>query len=370
MLIKELKHSVACPNDCNYLLLIRINIFLENILFSVTSFCGAYDLKPTCGVAVCTYNGEKYLEEQLESILSQTQKPDAIVICDDCSSDQTWDILNHFKLSASVPVKIVRNATQQGVIKNFELAVKLLDTDIIFLCDQDDVWLADKISTIYSVFLTLPEIDLIFTNADLIDADGKDLGSSLFGELQLNENEKLSIARGKAFEVLCRRNVVTGATSAFRSSLLTVALPFSDTCLHDEWLGLIAAATGSVFRLSDSTIKYRQHGKNMVGVRKLGKVEICKELWWSIQRFGSRKFAKDRIRYRVELLSRIKENPKISNAVVDRCQDSIAFAKFRAALPKSFLVRWPLVLWKGLKGEYRRFGFWWKSDIFRDLIHK
>lgn len=324
----------------------------------------------TCGVAICTYNGEKYLEEQLESILSQMQKPDAIVICDDCSTDETWAILNRFKLSATVPVKLLRNATQQGVIKNFELAVKSLETEIIFLCDQDDVWLTDKISTIKSVFLASSEIDLVFTNAVLIDANGEDLGSSLFGELCLSEKEQRAIVRGKAFDVLCRRNVITGATTAFRRSLLTVALPFSDTCLHDEWLGLIASTTGGVVHLADSTIKYRQHEKNLVGVKKLSKLEIFKELWWSIQRSGSRKFAVDRIRYRAELLNRMKAHPQISKSFASLCQESVAFAEFRAALPDHFFVRWPAVFWRVLNGQYRRFGFWWKSDIFRDLIHK
>lgn len=327
-------------------------------------------METTCGVALCTYNGEKYLEEQLASILSQTKQPDEIVICDDCSTDDTWNILNRFKLSTSVPVKLMRNAKQQGVTRNFELAVRSLQTDLIFLCDQDDVWFPNKISTIYSVFLDSPNTQMVFTNAVLVDANGKDLGATLFGELELSREESQAIAQGKAFEVLCRRNVITGATAAFRRSLISIAMPFSDTCLHDEWLGLIASTLGGVRQLTDSTIKYRQHGKNVVGVRKLSKLEILKELWWSIQRFGSRKFSEDKIRYRMELLDRIKQYSDISRSFIERCQDAVAFAEFRAALPQSFLMRWPAVFLRALRGEYRRFGYWWKSDIFRDLIHK
>lgn len=327
-------------------------------------------MKPTCGVALCTYNGGKYLNEQLESILSQTKKPDAIVICDDCSTDETWNILNRFKRSSSIPVEIVRNATQQGVVKNFERAMKFLDADIIFLCDQDDIWLPDKIATIYPFFLSSPEIGLVFTNAVLIDAEGNNLGSSLFEELQLSQEEEQSITCGKAFYTLCRRNIITGATAAFRRSLLSVAVPFSETCLHDEWLGLIAASMGGVVQLHNSTIKYRQHGNNLIGVRKLSRLEFCKELWWSIQRFGSRQFAEDRIKYRIALFDRIKEHPQISGSFVCLCKESIEFAEFRAALPKRFFKRWPAVLWRASKGQYKRFGFWWKSDIFRDIIHK
>ena len=327
-------------------------------------------MKLTCGVALCTYNGEKYLKEQLESILSQTKQPDAIVICDDCSTDDTWNILSRFKLSSPVPVKLMRNATQQGVTRNFELAVQLIETDLIFLCDQDDVWFVNKISNIHAAFLASPRTEMVFTNAVLVDENGSDLGATLFGELQLNREEERAIARGKAFDVLCRRNVITGATAAFRRSLLSIALPFSDTCLHDEWLGLIASTLGGVVKLPDCTIKYRQHGKNVVGVRKLSRLEIAKELWWSIQRFGSRKFTVDRITYHVGLLNRIKEHPEISRSFIASCQDSVAFAEFRAALPEGFYMRWPAVLSRVLKGEYRRFGYWWKSDVFRDLIRK
>lgn len=327
-------------------------------------------MKKTCGVALCTYNGEKYLKEQLDSILSQTHKPDAIVICDDCSTDETRNILENFKKFSLIPVNLILNSTRRGVTRNFEAAVKLLNTDIIFLCDQDDIWLSNKISSIYSVFLSAPQNNLVFTNAKLIDENGQDLGVSLFGELGLSRTEQQAITCGNAFEVLCRRNVITGATAAFQRSLLSIALPFSDTCLHDEWLGLIASATGSVAHLDDATIKYRQHGKNLVGVKKLTRLEICKELWWSIQRFGSRKFAKDRIEYRADLLARIETHPQIPRVVVRRCQESLAFAKFRAELPQHFFMRWPAVFWRAIRGQYRRYGFWWKGDIFRDLIHK
>ncbi|RYZ87983.1 MAG: glycosyltransferase, partial [Proteobacteria bacterium] len=90
-------------------------------------------MRLTCGIALCTYNGQKFLQEQLASIVAQHQLPDSIVICDDCSSDQTWEILQAFQAASPIPVKIVRHAAQQGVVKNFEAAVRLLETDIVFL---------------------------------------------------------------------------------------------------------------------------------------------------------------------------------------------------------------------------------------------
>lgn len=323
-----------------------------------------------CGVALCTYNGQKYLEQQLNSIVSQRQLPDSIVICDDCSSDQTWEILQAFEAASPVPVRIVRNATRQGVIKNFEAAVRLLESDIVFLCDQDDIWLPERISTIARVFESAPEAILVFTDAVLVNEDAEDLGVSLFSELQINRWEDTALGRGKAFEVLCRRNVITGATTAFRRSLLNVALPFPDVCLHDEWLGLVASAMGNVVKLSCPTIKYRQHGKNVVGVKKLTHIQVLKRLWWSTREAESRRFAADKITYRSTLTERLKSYSRTPATIIHQCQEAVAFAQFRASLPERFFLRLPAVLWMVVKGEYRQFGYWWKSDVFRDLIHK
>lgn len=250
------------------------------------------------------------------------------------------------------------------------MAVSLLETDLIFLCDQDDIWLPDKIAALASVFDSSPETNLVFTDAILVNENANDLGISLFAELQINKWEERALIHGKAFDVLCRRNVVTGATAAFRRSLLSTALPFPDVCLHDEWLGLVASATGKVVKLSRPTIKYRQHGKNVVGVKKLTHIQVLKQLWWSTKESGSRRFTIDKIRYRSTLAERLKAYPRTPGTIIKQCQESVAFAQFRASLPQHFLLRWPAVLWKVAKGQYRQFGYWWKSDVFRDLIHK
>ena len=105
-----------------------------------------------------------------------------------------------------------------------------------------------------------------------------------------------------------------------------------------------------------------------MGVRRLSSLEVCKELWWSIQRFGSRKFAKDRIKYRPELFERIKKNPKISTSLIDRCQESIAFAEFRATLPENFFIRCPIVFWRGFKGNIGGPVFGGRAIIFVTLF--
>jgi hypothetical protein len=324
----------------------------------------------TCGVALCSYNGEQYLREQLDSILSQQQVPDAIVLCDDCSTDGTWDILKAFEASSPVPVITIRNSTRQGVVKNFERAIRMLDTDLIFLCDQDDIWLHGKVATVASIFAGSPETTLVFTDAVLVDGAGQEIGYSLFDGLQINHWEEQAFQRGNAFEVLCRRTAVTGATAAFRRSILSTALPFPDNCWHDEWLALIASATGKVVKLPSPTIKYRQHGKNVIGVSKPSRLELLRKLWWNTRQAGSRNFVFTRIEALAALAERINAHPGTPAQVREQCRKTLAFAEFRAALPQRFVLRLPAVLGKVLLGRYRRFGYWWKSDVFRDLIRK
>jgi glycosyltransferase involved in cell wall biosynthesis len=302
--------------------------------------------------------------------LRQTRKPDAIAIHDDCSTDKTWDILQDFQKTASIPVKVFRNATRLGVTKNFEAAVRALDTDIICLCDQDDIWLPDKLSKLSSVFELSPETALVYTNADLIDGKGNYLGSSLFEELEVSRKEVRGIMRGNAFGVLCRRNIITGATAAFRRDLLSLALPFPETHLHDEWLALVAAATARIHQLPDPTIKYRLHGKNVIGVRKIGRMELIKELWWGLHKKNARGWGEKQVRSRAEVLRRMESHPQIPEKIVVHCQQAVTFARFRAALPHSVFARSPAVLWRAAKGQYKKFGYSWKTAVFFDLFNK
>jgi glycosyltransferase involved in cell wall biosynthesis len=326
-------------------------------------------LKKSIGVALCTYNGEAYLHEQLDSILRQSRKPDAIVVHDDCSIDKTWDILQDFEKTASIPVKVFRNATQLGVTKNFEAAVRDLDTDIICLCDQDDVWFPDKLSKLSSVLERSPDTALVYTNAALIDGEGNYLGPSLFEELEVTRREAHEIMRGEAFNVLCRRNITTGATMAFRRDLLSLALPFPETHVHDHWLALVGAAAARIYQLSEPTIKYRLHGKNVIGLRKPSRLEKCKEIWWYLHK-KKRGWAKDQIKSRAEFIRRVESHPQVPENIVSHFQEAMDFSRFREALPDSVFTRSPAVLWQVARGRYKRFEYAWEREAFLDLFNK
>lgn len=228
-------------------------------------------VKLSCGIALCTCNGAAYLDAQLRSFTHQSRLPDRIAVSDDGSDDGTWEMLNAWaadvRASYGIPVLLQRNAERLGVTKNFEQAIRALDTDIVFLADQDDVWLPGKIEVLATSLEADPGVMLAHSDAHLVDANGVNLGQSLYAALYLTAVDRALVREGRFFEVYCRRNLVTGTTAAFRRELLELALPFpAEYWLHDEWLAACAAAWGRVQMLPDQLTLYRQHGSNAVGV--------------------------------------------------------------------------------------------------------
>ncbi|MFM0318970.1 glycosyltransferase family 2 protein [Paraburkholderia nemoris] len=226
--------------------------------------------KLTCGIAMCTCNGAAYLGAQLSSLVEQTRLPDSIAISDDSSDDGTWDMLNAWaaevRSAYAIRVVLMRNETRLGVTRNFEQAIGALDTDIIFLADQDDIWAKNKIEVLAGRLEADSDVLLVHSDAFLIDEDDADLGRSLFEALYLTSADRKLARQQRFFEVYCRRNLVTGTTAAFRRELLELALPFPNTWIHDEWLAACAAAWRRVAMLPDKLTFYRQHGRNAIGV--------------------------------------------------------------------------------------------------------
>ena len=120
-------------------------------------------------VALCTYNGEKFLKEQLDSILNQTVKVDEIVVCDDGSTDATVSILNSYKEAFPSIFRVYQNEKNLRSVKNFEKAISLCENEIIFLCDQDDVWKPEKVSVFLEKFRENTDVDVFASNAEIVD---------------------------------------------------------------------------------------------------------------------------------------------------------------------------------------------------------
>lgn len=222
--------------------------------------------RPSHAVAMCLYNGSRYLGEQLDSIARQTELPAHMVVLDDGSSDGSLDIVRRWANSVPFPVTALKNAQQLGVVRNFELASSRITQDVIFLADQDDVWYPDKVRTFIDVFAADTSVALVHSDADLIDGDGAPMGRRLFDTLLVTAQERDAVASGQAWKAYAKRNLVTGAACAFRRDLLAHATPFSALWMHDEWLAFVASLVSRVRLLDEPTMAYRLHGGNAVGM--------------------------------------------------------------------------------------------------------
>lgn len=220
-------------------------------------------------VALCTYNGEKYIEEQINSILMQTVPVDEIIVCDDGSTDSTIEKVKEIqgKSRAGQKIKVFANKPNLGVTKNFEKALSLCEGDIIFLSDQDDIWLDNKVELMLDVFNNNEDCQLIFTDATLVDANGTDIGRGLWDLTNPPRKEKYEI------QDFLGLRFVTGATVALRKELLKHTMPIPECWIHDAWLASNAAVYGSVRSIDQRLIKYRQHEKNVIGAKKRGLID-------------------------------------------------------------------------------------------------
>ena len=122
----------------------------------------------TISIALCTYHGERFLQEQLDSFLQQTRLPDELVVCDDGSTDLTVPILEAFGVQAPFPVRLSINSQNLGFTKNFEKAISLCRGEIIAMSDQDDVWLPEKLEKFEQVFVNRPQLGYVFCNAQVV----------------------------------------------------------------------------------------------------------------------------------------------------------------------------------------------------------
>ena len=226
---------------------------------------------------MCTFNGERYVQEQLESIAAQSTPPDELVVCDDRSSDATLQMLQAFRQRCAFPVRIFQNCQTLGILRNFEKAIGECSGDLIFLADQDDVWHPAKVEVMSRAFRAHPSCGYVFSNAALVNADGTPRGRDLWHSIGFDHASFVRYAAGAQLDVMLRGNaIVYGMTMAFRSEFLPCLLPIdsrSDQCLHDTWIALVLSAKGAYgAAIPDRLVNYRQHAAQAVGgvIKRLG----------------------------------------------------------------------------------------------------
>ena len=222
-------------------------------------------------IALCTYNGARYLQQQLDSIADQTLLPGELVACDDGSSDETVEILKAFSDKAPFPVHININDSNLGVARNFEKCTSLCTGELIALCDQDDAWKSEKLEKLADALNNNPEAGFVFCDAELVDENLTSLKRHLWDEKPNNfsQKEKQGFTQSGQLTHLLKKNMVTGACMMFRASLIPHIGPIPPSWIHDYWIATIAAALGRRGIIVDEPlVLYRQHQDQQIGVLK------------------------------------------------------------------------------------------------------
>lgn len=214
-------------------------------------------------VALCTYNGECYIADQLKSILNQSITPAEIIISDDGSVDQTLKIASEILSASNVEYKIVENRNCHGVAKNFLNAISLCKSDYIFTSDQDDVWINRKAETMLRIFSENERALLVFSNGSLVNQDLSSMNCDMWKCVGITEK---MLEEQKWFAYLLKSCVVTGAAMAFKKELFEPGGDIPKYWLHDGWLAWKAAAEDGLVPCPEKLILYRQHGNNVVGM--------------------------------------------------------------------------------------------------------
>lgn len=210
-------------------------------------------------IAIATYNGEKYIREQLDSVLKQISESDEIIVSDDNSTDQTWNVLQEYVIKYP-QIKLLKGP-QKGFCKNFENAFLNCKNDIIFICDQDDIWKENKINIVKRIFELEPQINIV--------AHKRELFYKEIGDGSIRGNYKKGVFKNIILSSYC------GCCMAVRRDYLRKFLPFGIQIIaYDQLLGLFGEKDRSSYYIDDALIYHRIHGNNVS--RKLSLVgKIC-----------------------------------------------------------------------------------------------
>ncbi|MBR3519386.1 MAG: glycosyltransferase [Paludibacteraceae bacterium] len=202
-------------------------------------------------LVMATYNGAKYIREQMDSILSQTLRPDEIIVVDDCSVDETISILHEYDSKCNI--KIYENAENCGVNRNFEKAISLAEGDYIFISDQDDVWFPEKIRTTYDKLLEIEKDGPACVSSMAMDADAN-----------LNVIPISKVYMDAKYELALYSNGSQGCSLAFNKKLKDIVLPLCKEFIYDHYIGVFSCFLGERYTIGKPLMYYRHHGRNVV----------------------------------------------------------------------------------------------------------
>ncbi len=311
----------------------------------------------TLSIALCTYNGSKFLREQLQSLASQTLQPFEVVITDDCSNDDTLSIIQEF--DKLLNIKVFVNDYSLKVTKNFEKAVSLCSGDLIFMCDQDDIWHPDKLAKISQYFQDNPTQLAVFSDAELVDEQGVNLNKNFFSAVRFQETQIQEFKEGKVVKLLLAGNRSAGCMMAFRKELVDKIIPFPThipLMIHDNWLTIVVAMLDSLGLIEEKLISYRQHNLQQIGTREkeVGKTVTLKDRFSRPRNEKLAPFLEKRDYFCV-LKDALSERIEANNSNFKHFDKIINYYETRGTLSTFHLARLCPVLNLLLKGDYHRY---------------
>jgi glycosyltransferase involved in cell wall biosynthesis len=225
-------------------------------------------METNISVAISTYNGEKYIEKQLLSILNQSMAVDEILIIDDNSNDKTKEVIK-LLIEKHPKILLIENLVNIGPVASFQLAIKSCKYDFILLSDQDDIWTYNKVEICLHQMLLLQVANipaLIFSDLELIDEFDNYLSNSFW---KLHNFSKKDIIFNKALFV----NVATGCTMMINKHMKEeVKLMPKDVMMHDHWIYLIALGFGNLSFIDKPLVKYRSHSNTVTLKHKISNI--------------------------------------------------------------------------------------------------
>lgn len=223
-------------------------------------------------ISVCliTFNGSSFLHEQIDSILAQSFPIEEIIVCDDASSDNTLNILNEYSLKYPELFKINLNETNIGAVANIQKAIITATGDIVFLADQDDIWMPNKVEVILQYFKQNPNIKGVITNGLVINEQGNAIVNTSLWETMSFPIKQLGTNLDLLKYITEVENFATGATMAFYTSLLFLQKPFPiiKGMFHDRWIALNLCLQNELGYIDQPLIKYRTHASQVIGGKK------------------------------------------------------------------------------------------------------
>ncbi len=220
-----------------------------------------------------TYNGEKYLREQLDSIILQSFSDFELIICDDVSDDKTVDILKEYEKKDS-RIHVYINQTNLGFLKNFEKAISFCKGEYIAFCDQDDIWLPNHLEILLK---SIQDKDVCGANAILVDANNKDMGTNICQIMGIN---KLPVLQDDFAFSIFFQNYFQGTAMLVKTEFLRKNIPFpEDIKFHDWWLALCGCFEDGVVYIKEPILRYRQHSNNVTTNEKEGLMKSLRGLF-------------------------------------------------------------------------------------------